>query len=95
MKRLILALISLVLLVAEPAIASVPLRRAALFASLIISVSLLVHGVVVRRRRGESWNATLAGDTKLMTGNVWLDGAVFAGILVVIIAAVALLFLYA
>ena len=53
---------------------------------------MLVHGVILRRRRGQSWNEALAGGEKLMTGSVWLDGILFAGILVAICAAVFLLF---
>lgn len=53
---------------------------------------MLVHGVILRKRRGQSWNEALAGGEKLMTGSVWLDGILFAGILVAICAAVFLLF---
>lgn len=60
--------------------------------SVVVGVSMLVHGVILRRRRGQRWNEALAGGEKLMTGSVWLDGILFAVILVAICAAVFLLF---
>jgi hypothetical protein len=93
--KLFLSLLVALGAVGGPAIASAPLRRAVLLASVILGISMLIHRVILRRRRGQSWNAALAGDTKLMTGSVWLDGALFAVILLAICAAVSLLIFYA
>jgi hypothetical protein len=93
--RLFLSLLVALGAFAGHGISSAPLRRAVLLASVVLGISLLIHGVVLRRRRGQSWNEALAGGEKLMTGSVWLDGALFAGILAVIGVAVCLLFYYA
>jgi hypothetical protein len=90
--RLLLSLLVALGALAGPSITSVPLRRAALLASVTVGVSMFVHGVILRRIRGQSWNEALAGGEKLMTGSVWLDGILLAGILVAIGAAVFLLF---
>lgn len=68
-----------------PAIESRPVRLIVLILSLVISASILIEGVVRRRRSGQSWNQVLAGGEKLMTGNVWSDGALFAVVLLVTI----------
>jgi hypothetical protein len=89
--RLLLSLLVALGAFAGPSISSAPWRRAVLLASVVVGISMLVHGVVLRRRRGR-WNDALAGGEKLVTGSVWLDGALFAMILIAICAAVALLF---
>jgi hypothetical protein len=66
-----------------------------LIAGFIFCVSSLAYGVILRRRRGESWNQALAGGTKLMTGSVWLDGALFAGIMLAILGVIFRLLLRA
>jgi len=92
MKKLLLAVFALGLLVISDAVSSIAWRRATLAISLCLSVSILVHGVVRRRRSGQSWNQALAGDTKLMTGSVWLDGLLFGVILLLCIAGVVAVF---
>jgi uncharacterized membrane protein YidH (DUF202 family) len=94
MRLLLTALVALGAFGA-PSIPSTPLRRGVLLASLILGISLIVHGVITRRKRGQSWNEALANGEKLMTGSVWIDGLLFAAILVVICVSVFLLFFYA
>jgi hypothetical protein len=75
-------------------LASLPyhfVKRSLLIAGFIASVSVLFYDVARRRRAGQSWNEALAQGSKLLTGNVWLDGALF----VVVLAAVFALFLVA
>ena len=58
--------------------------KTAMWAGLfVVSVSYLVWEVMVRRKKGQSWNESLANGEKLITGNVWLDGLLFAGVLLV------------
>ena len=90
--RLLLSLLVALGAFAGPSISSAPLRRAVLLVSVVVGVSMLVQGVILRRGRGQRWNEALAGGEKLMTGSVWLDGILFAVILVAICAAVFLLF---
>ena len=96
MKRLALALILLAVVTSAPmwekAIPSRPTRLAIWGVFLLISVSLLVEPVVAKRREGKSWNDALTGDTKLMTGSVWLDGALFFVILLGTFGAVFAVF---
>lgn len=94
MKKLIMVAIAVALLLASDAVSHGPLRGAMLGVSLVLSGAVLVHGVVSRRRRGQSWNQALVGDTKLITGSVWWDGALFAGVLVCCGAAVVLLMMH-
>ena len=93
--RLLLSLLVALGAFAGPSISSAPLRRAVLLASVVVGVSMLLHGVILRRRRGQSWNQALAGGEKLMTGSVWLDGVLFAGIMIAICVAFFLLFYFA
>ncbi len=91
MKKLLIVAIALLLLLLAKALTPGPVRWTMLGISFVLSMSVLIHGVIVRRRRGESWNQALAGGTKLMTGSVWLDGVLFAGILIGIYAVLRFL----
>jgi|GEM_PF-6350721 len=91
MKKLIIVGIAVILLLLSKTITPGPVRWTMLAVSLVLSMSVLIHGVILRRRRGESWNQALAGGTKLMTGSVWLDGALFAVILIGIYAVLRFL----
>jgi hypothetical protein len=93
MRLLLTALVALGTFGA-PTISSTPLRRGVLLASLVLGISLIVHGVIVRRRRGQGWNEALANGEKLMTGSVWVDGLLFAAFLCVLCVSVFLLFFY-
>lgn len=93
--RLVLTALLVLGAFGAPSISSAPLRRVALLASLLLGIALVVHGVVTRRRKNESWNEALSNGEKLMTGSVWLDGLLFAAILIVICVCVFLLFFLA
>jgi len=53
-----------------------------------VCISFLAFRVIRRRKLGHSWNDALADGARLRTGNVWLDGALFAVILVIVIVLV-------
>ena len=75
-------------------LASLPyhfVKRALLIAVFIACMSYSVYDVVRRRRAGQNWNEALAQGSRLLTGNVWLDGALF----VVVLAALFALVLFA
>jgi hypothetical protein len=59
--------------------------------SVVASLSYLAYDIVRRRREGQSWNEALAQGSKLLTGNVWLDGALF----IVVLAAPCALIVFA
>lgn len=94
MKKLIIVGVAVVFLLWANAATPGPLRWTLLGASLTLSGSVLILGVVERKRKGQSWNQALAGDTKLITGNVWWDGALFAGVLICCGIAVVLLMMH-
>jgi hypothetical protein len=58
----------------------------------IVGAFVQIHGMLARRKAGEDWNSAIANGTKLITGNVWLDGAIFAAILCVVIVAIGYIF---
>jgi hypothetical protein len=89
LTRLILLMLALLGATFGPTIDSRPVRLIVLILSLAISAAILIEGVVRRRRSGQSWNQALAGGEKLMTGNVWADGALFA---VVLLGAISVVF---
>jgi hypothetical protein len=60
----------------------------------VLALSLSASEVIRRRRSGESWSRSLAGSTKLLTGNVWLDALVFVGVLAICCGAIVLMILY-
>ena len=94
MKKLLIVGVALALLFLSDAMSAGPVKLTMLALAFVLSASVLVHGVITRRRRGQSWNEALAGDTKLITGNVWLDGALFTAVLLVCCVAVALAVIY-
>ncbi len=63
-------------------------KRASLIGGFIASLSVLVYDVVRRRRAGQNWNEALSLGSKLLTGNVWIDGALFVAVLAVLAALV-------
>jgi hypothetical protein len=64
-------------------------KRALLIVAFIVCSSFLFFSDVVRRRRaGQDWNEALAQGSKLLTGNVWLDGALFVVVLAALFALV-------
>jgi len=54
----------------------------------VVCISFLTFRVAQRRKLGQSWNNALAEGAKLRTGSVWLDGALFAAVLVIVIVVV-------
>ncbi len=94
MKNLLAVGIALALLLLSEAASPGPLKLTMLAGAFVICASMLIQGVVARRRSGQNWNEALAGNTKLITGNVWLDGALFAAILFVCAVAVVLVLIY-
>jgi hypothetical protein len=65
---------------------------------LIVFVLIVVPGVLTRalsirkrRKQGQSWNEAIAEGTRLMTGNVWLDGTMVVGVAAATYAVVALI----
>jgi len=63
-------------------------KRALLILAFIVCSSFLFSDVVRRRRAGQDWNEALAQGSKLLTGNVWLDGALFVVVLAALFALV-------
>lgn len=61
---------------------------------MLIWAATLMVSVILKRRAGQSWNDALPGGSKLMTGSVWKDGAIFAAILVATGVAVFALILW-
>ena len=61
---------------------------------MLIWAATLMVGVILKRRSGKNWNEALSGGSKLMTGSVWKDGAIFAAILVATGTAVFALILW-
>lgn len=94
MKRLLAVGLAFALLFLSNAAAPGPLKLTILGAAIVLSASVLIQGVVARRRRSQNWNEALAGNTKLITGNVWLDGALFVAVLLVCGIAVVLVMIY-
>lgn len=47
-------------------------------AIIVTGMRYLAHRTRAARQAGKSWGETMADDTKLATGSVWLDGAIFA-----------------
>ena len=47
-----------------------------------------------RKRSGQSWNEAIAQGTKLMTGSVWLDGALLLAVALATYAIVELAIVY-
>jgi uncharacterized membrane protein HdeD (DUF308 family) len=92
--KLLLLLIAALGAFGSRAISSVPLRNFVLLASGVYCLGYLIHDVVQRRRSGQNWNDALAGGTKLVTGNVWLDGILFAAIVLTLAIAAFLLIYY-
>ena len=76
--------------ISDPGPAKVVFYSACAFLALSLSVSEVVR----RRRNSESWNRSLAGSTKLLTGNVWLDALVFVGVLTVCCGTIALIIFF-
>jgi hypothetical protein len=74
-------LIAILLGVVAEFVASGILQRSLYSVVVFVVLALMVYDVIVRRRRGENWNDALAGETKLLTGNVWLDGIVFVAVI--------------
>jgi hypothetical protein len=59
-----------------------PIRLAFWSTVMLMWASTLTIGVIQKRRAGQNWNEALSSGSKLMTGSVWKDGAIFAAILV-------------
>jgi hypothetical protein len=74
--------------------ASRPVRLAFWSSVMLIWAATLTVSVVLKRRAGQNWNEALSGGSKLMTGSVWKDGAIFAAILVATGIAVFALILW-
>lgn len=55
---------------------------------MLVWVAAVSISVALKRRAGRSWNEALSDGSKLMTGSVWLDGILFAGILLVLCVAI-------
>jgi hypothetical protein len=66
-------------------------RSTLLISVFVVSLYHQLHVIFVRRQNGLSWNDAIAGGTRLITGNVWLDAVLF----VIVLAAVFGLFLLA
>lgn len=58
---------------------------------LVACIWFLARRTIAQRRNGKSWNDALADGVKLVTGNVWLDGALFA----VVLLGICILLFYA
>jgi hypothetical protein len=91
MKKLIMVAMAMVLLLTVDAVPRGPLRWVMIGVSVVLCGSVVVQGVLARRRGGQSWNQALAGDTKLITGSVWWDAALFAAVLLGGVAVVLLI----
>jgi hypothetical protein len=94
-KRLLLSVACLAVAASGPLwedAASRPVRIGVWSGLLLVCVATLAAGVIQKRKEGKSWNEALAAGSKLVTGSVWLDGAIFAAIMVAICVAVFGLF---
>lgn len=78
-----------ILIAVAGSVASGIVQRNLYAGGVFLCLTLAVHDVIVRRRRGENWNDALAGDTKLLTGNVWLDAVVLVAVFAAGCGAVA------
>jgi hypothetical protein len=79
--RLISVLVMLLLFVVADSVPRGPLKAACYVIAGVMAYAMIFLEVRRRRKAGQSWNEALAMGSKLVTGNVWLDGLLFAGIL--------------
>jgi hypothetical protein len=56
-------------------------------AFVLSSIVYVSYRIVVGRMRGKNWTDILSDGWKPATGSIWLDGALFAGILIAMFAA--------
>jgi hypothetical protein len=97
MKKLLVAVLLLAIAASAPlweAAAPRSVRIGIWSALLIICIAILANGVVQKRKAGKSWNEALSAGSTLMTGSVWKDGAIFAGIMIAVCASVFALFFW-
>ena len=63
-------------------------------AAILLGMAYLVRQIIRRRKKGASWNDAIAGGVKPLSGNVWIDGALFFVIVVTLLVLVPVAFYY-